>query len=131
MHETNTPRYRLRQYHLFRISHFSKGQTTQPILRTGAFTEEVEDNGSFAKPQVLRLPTIVRGRIGAALDVDVFAFEGKAGQHVTVEILTSADDSPGDAAGKPSTLLWAASTPGSTRPPSSVLLDCRWGSGEA
>ncbi|MEN9574749.1 MAG: hypothetical protein RL514_2604 [Verrucomicrobiota bacterium] len=67
------------------------------VLRAGAFTEEVEDNGSFAKPQVVALPITVRGGIKAAQDVDVFAFEGKAGQRVTAEILAARLGSPLDA----------------------------------
>lgn len=67
------------------------------VLRPEATTEEVEDNGSFAKPQMVKLPTTVRGSIKAAQDVDVFAFEGKAGQRVTAEILASRLGSPLDA----------------------------------
>lgn len=67
------------------------------VLRPGAFVEESEDNGSFTKPQLVTLPTTVRGRIGAAQDVDVFAFEGKAGQRVTAEILAARLGSPLDA----------------------------------
>lgn len=67
------------------------------VLRVGAFVEESEDNGSFAKPQVVTLPTTVRGGIKAAQDVDVFAFEGQAGQRVTAEILAARLGSPLDA----------------------------------
>ncbi len=75
------------------------------VLRPGAFVEESEDNGSFAKPQLLTLPTTVRGRIQAAQDVDVFAFEGQAGQRVTAEILAARLGSPLDA----TLTLWNAS----------------------
>lgn len=75
------------------------------VLRPGAFTEESEDNGSFAKPQVVPLPTTVRGGIKAAQDVDVFAFEGQAGQRVTAEILAARLGSPLDA----TLTLWNAS----------------------
>lgn len=75
------------------------------VLRPGAFVEESEDNGSFAKPQTVTLPTIVRGGIKAAQDVDVFAFEGKAGQRVTAEILAARLGSPLDA----TLTLWNAS----------------------
>jgi hypothetical protein len=67
------------------------------VLRPGAFVEESEDNGGFAKPQLLTLPATVRGRIQAAQDVDVFAFEGKAGQRLTAEILAARLGSPLDA----------------------------------
>ncbi len=67
------------------------------VLHPMAFTEEAEENGSFAKPQLVKLPTTVRGGIKAAQDVDVFAFEGKAGQRVTAEILASRLGSPLDA----------------------------------
>lgn len=76
------------------------------VLRPGAFTEEVEDNGSFAKPQFVTLPTTVRGRIQAAQDVDVFAFEGQAGQRLTAEILAARRGSPLDA----TLTLWDART---------------------
>lgn len=67
------------------------------VLRSEATTEEIEDNGSFAKPQVVKLPTTVRGSIKAAQDVDVFAFEGKAGQRLSAEILANRLGSPLDA----------------------------------
>lgn len=67
------------------------------VLRSGAFVEESEDNGGFAKPQSVTLPTTVRGRIQSAQDVDVFAFEGKAGQRVTAEVLAARLGSPLDA----------------------------------
>jgi len=67
------------------------------VLRPGAFVEENEGNGSFAKPQSVTLPTTVRGGIKAAHDVDVFAFEGRAGQRVTAEILAARLGSPLDA----------------------------------
>lgn len=67
------------------------------VLRLGASVEESEDNGGFAKPQSVTLPTTVRGGIKAAQDVDVFAFEGKTGQRVTAEIFASRLGSPLDA----------------------------------
>jgi hypothetical protein len=75
------------------------------VLRPGAFVEESEDNGGFAKPQSVTLPTTVRGGIKAAQDVDVFAFEGKAGQLVTAEVLAARLGSPLDA----TLTLWNAS----------------------
>lgn len=72
------------------------------VLGPGAFVEEAEDNGSFTKPQVVTLPKTVRGGIQSAQDVDVFAFEGKAGQRVTAEILAARLGSPLDA----SLTLW-------------------------
>lgn len=68
-----------------------------PVLRPGTFIEESEENGSFAKPQSITLPTTVRGAIKAAQDVDVYAFEGQAGQRVTADILASRLGSPLDA----------------------------------
>jgi hypothetical protein len=76
------------------------------VLRSGAFVEESEDNGGFAKPQSVTLPANVRGRIQSAQDVDVFAFEGKAGQRVTAEILAARLGSPLDA----TLTLWNSSS---------------------
>lgn len=91
------------------------------VLRPGAFVEENEDNGGFVKPQLLSLPANVRGRIQAAQDVDVFAFEGKAGQRVTAEILAARLGSPLDATltlwNSGSTLLASADDSPSDRDP--------------
>lgn len=67
------------------------------VLRSGAFVEESEDNGGFAKAQSITLPTIVRGGVKAAQDVDVFAFDGRAGQGVAAEIFAARHGSPLDA----------------------------------
>ncbi len=72
------------------------------VLRRGEFTEEKEENGSFAKPQILHLPTTVRGGIKGAQDVDVYQFEGKAGWKLVAEVLAGRAGSPCD----PLLTLW-------------------------
>lgn len=73
------------------------------VLRRGEFTEEKEDNGSFAQPQALPLPALVRGSIKGAQDVDIFQFEGKAGWKLTAEVLAGRAGSPCD----PLLTLWS------------------------
>ncbi len=58
---------------------------------------EKEPNGADA-PQAIVLPMIVNGRIGEAGDLDVFGFEGKAGQRVIAEVEARRLDSPVDSA---------------------------------
>ncbi|MBI5834967.1 MAG: PPC domain-containing protein [Armatimonadetes bacterium] len=48
---------------------------------------EVEPNNSLDRPQLLSLPVTVNGRIGQPGDVDVFAFSGRAGQSVAIEVM--------------------------------------------
>lgn len=73
------------------------------VLRRSEFVEEKEENGSFAQPQSLQLPTIVRGSIKGAQDVDIFQFEGKAGWKLTAEVLAGRAGSPCD----PLLALWS------------------------
>lgn len=73
------------------------------VLRRGEFTEEKEENGSFTQPQALQLPTLVRGSIKGAQDVDIFQFEGRAGWKLTAEVLAGRAGSPCD----PLLTLWS------------------------
>lgn len=73
------------------------------VLRRGEFTEEKEENGSFAQPQLLQLPALVRGSIKGAQDVDIFQFEGRAGWKLTAEVLAGRAGSPCD----PLLTLWS------------------------
>ncbi len=56
---------------------------------------EKEPNGADA-PQALALPMIVNGRIDETGDLDVFRFEGKAGEQVIAEVEARRLDSPLD-----------------------------------
>jgi hypothetical protein len=50
---------------------------------------EKEPNDGFQAAQNIRLPSAVDGAISRPRDVDVFAFEGKAGQRVAFEVLAA------------------------------------------
>jgi hypothetical protein len=56
------------------------------ILEKGASIQEKEPNGSFRKPQDIELGKTILGQIGEPMDVDVFRFNGKAGQTIVAEI---------------------------------------------
>jgi hypothetical protein len=58
---------------------------------------EREPNDGFREAQTITLPATVAGAIQASQDVDVFRFEGKAGQQITCEVLASRLGSPLDA----------------------------------
>jgi hypothetical protein len=47
---------------------------------------EKEPNNGFRQAQPVQLGQTVEGQVGAALDVDVFRFEGKEGQRVVLEV---------------------------------------------
>jgi hypothetical protein len=53
------------------------------ITRTLLFDEK-EPNAGFRTPNEIVVPQIIRGTIGEANDVDVFRFQGRAGQHLSV-----------------------------------------------
>ena len=57
---------------------------------------EAEPNGSAKKAQPVALPRIVNGRIGRPGDVDVFRFQGRAGDEVVAEVLARRLQSPLD-----------------------------------
>ncbi|AQT67876.1 putative subtilase-type serine protease precursor [Anaerohalosphaera lusitana] len=58
---------------------------------------EKEDNGSRGKAQKLEIGVTVDGRIGKAGDVDVYRFEGRAGERVAIEVFARRLNSPMDA----------------------------------
>lgn len=57
---------------------------------------EVEPNSSSAEAQLIDLPVVVNGRIQKAGDVDVFYFEGQAGESVSIEVIARRLHSPLD-----------------------------------
>jgi hypothetical protein len=59
-------------------------------------TQELEPNNGFRKAQPIVLPRIIDGVIDGPQDVDVFRFEGQAGQRVTCEVLAARHGSPLD-----------------------------------
>ena len=89
----------------FKIETPANGTATAKlrVLRRGEFTEEKEENGSFAESQALQLPALVRGSIKGAQDVDIFQFEGRAGWKLTAEVLAGRAGSPCD----PLLTLWS------------------------
>ncbi|MBI3667368.1 MAG: PPC domain-containing protein [Acidobacteria bacterium] len=61
-------------------------------------TFEVEGNNTPAQAQEITLPTTINGQISAPDDVDIYSFEGKAGQPVVFEVVARALDSSLEAA---------------------------------
>ncbi|OHB77077.1 MAG: hypothetical protein A2Z34_11260, partial [Planctomycetes bacterium RBG_16_59_8] len=57
---------------------------------------ETEPNDSPKDAQRVALPTIVNGRIGSPGDIDVFRFDGKAGDEVVAEVVARRLSSPLD-----------------------------------
>ena len=57
---------------------------------------EAEANDSIEKAEKVALGTIVNGRIGSAGDVDVFAFQGKAGEQISGQVYARCLNSPLD-----------------------------------
>jgi hypothetical protein len=58
-------------------------ETTLPVVA------EKEPNNGFRQAQPIRVPQAVDGLIAQPKDVDVFRFEGKAGQKVVCEVLAA------------------------------------------
>jgi hypothetical protein len=50
---------------------------------------EKEPNNGFREAQPIQLPQVIEGGIQQPQDVDVFRFEGKAGQRVVLEVLAA------------------------------------------
>jgi Bacterial pre-peptidase C-terminal domain len=59
------------------------------VEKTIAVIAEKEPNNGFKQAQPITLPQAVDGAIGQNQDVDVFRFEGKAGQRVVIEVLAA------------------------------------------
>jgi hypothetical protein len=57
---------------------------------------EKEDNGGFDTAQPIALPSAVEGTIKSERDVDVFKFDGKKGDKVTIEVQAARFGSPVD-----------------------------------
>ncbi len=57
---------------------------------------EREPNNSAATAQHVKMPLIINGRIDKPGDVDVFRFEGKAGEEIVAEVVARRLDSPLD-----------------------------------
>src|SRR5262249_459962 len=57
---------------------------------------EKEDNGGFDTPQKITIPWAVEGTIKGERDVDVFAFEGKKGNKVLIDVQAARFGSPVD-----------------------------------
>lgn len=59
---------------------------------------ETEPNNSASAAHIVSLPVIVNGRISEPGDIDVFGFEGRAGDQVVAEVCARRLDSPMDSA---------------------------------
>lgn len=59
------------------------------VEKTIPVIAEKEPNNGFKQAQPVALPQAVDGVIGQNQDVDVFRFEGKAGQRVLIEVLAT------------------------------------------
>ena len=70
--------------HLFLV------ETKRPLV------PEKEANDGFKQAQKVALPAVVEGTVDRPRDVDVFEFEGKAGQKVTLEVIAARYGSPLD-----------------------------------
>jgi hypothetical protein len=57
---------------------------------------ETEDNDTVEDAQQIDLPNIINGRIGQPGDIDVFQFEGRAGEKVVAEVFSRRLNSPLD-----------------------------------
>lgn len=64
------------------------GGTTEAhkLLVQRVVIAEKEPNNGYRQAQPLTLPALVDGAIGSPQDVDVFRFEGKAGQKIVAEV---------------------------------------------
>lgn len=67
------------------------------LIERAAVVDEKEPNNGFRQAQAIALPQEVQGRIDASKDVDLYRFEGKAGQAVTIEVRATRLGSPLDA----------------------------------
>ncbi len=63
------------------------GTAKHSLLVARGVLAEKEPNNGYREAQPLTLPALVDGAIDAPLDVDVFRFDGKAGQKLVAEVL--------------------------------------------
>jgi hypothetical protein len=75
---------------MFAVEVVTPGGTVshQLLIARGAVAEKEPNNG-YRQAQPLTLPAVVDGGISVPQDVDVFRFEGKAGQKITAEVLAA------------------------------------------
>ncbi|MGL4421433.1 MAG: PPC domain-containing protein [Gemmataceae bacterium] len=67
-----------------------------PVADATPRVPEKEPNNSIRQPQTVKLPCVVEGTIERDRDVDVFQFEGKQGEAVTVDLEAARFGSPLD-----------------------------------
>ena len=60
---------------------------------TVEFVDETEPNDGFDNPDALEIGQTARGTINPALDVDVWHFEGTAGQNIVIDVAAESLDS--------------------------------------
>lgn len=84
---------------VYPVSASCKGLISNPVpfaVDTLPECLEQEPNNEQASAQLVTLPIIVNGRIDQAGDVDVFRFEGRAGDEIVAEVYARRLDSPLD-----------------------------------
>jgi hypothetical protein len=59
------------------------------VSRSGQNIVEVEPNDDFRKPQVVKSPCTVEGRISKGMDVDLFAVDLHAGETIVAEVIAA------------------------------------------
>ena len=59
------------------------------LIDRGPIVAEKEPNNGFLQAQAIQLPQEIQGSINQSKDVDLFRFEGKAGQQLTVEVFAA------------------------------------------
>jgi len=70
----------------------AEGETRpRPLLveATLAVVKDKEGNDGFRQAQAIKLPLVIDGRIERPRDVDVFRFEGRAGQKIVAEVFAA------------------------------------------
>lgn len=84
----------------FEITIVTPDGTTQPhslLIETRPITLEKEPNPGFKQSQEVKIPAIIEGVIASPRDVDVYRFDGKAGQKIKVSVHANKHGSPLDA----------------------------------
>ena len=67
------------------------------VLRPNRLVRQTDENNSFAKATPFQIGQTLSGAIDGAKDVDVYGFDGKAGQPVTFKVTAARRNSPLDA----------------------------------